>query len=267
MTVYLSKLVLNPTCPEVYRDISNVVQMHKTICSAFDDLGKEASPRSGYNLLYRLETDANAGSISLLVQCEMEKQPAWDRINEALHTRYIASHQTTSLSWLFPLLVNGATCKFRLYANAVKRPRPEKHLTEEEKKAFKPGKTNRIPLVKEEQRIKWLIKQGKGTRQFPGHGFDLVKVNVVMKTGEKQDGCGFFELAVSAQQDKHGNEDATWMTPWDGRVGKNLVKIKGVTFDGLLKITDQDRFANAVKHGIGPAKAYGCGLLSVLPLK
>ena len=37
----------------------------------------------------------------------------------------------------------------------------------------------------------------------------------------------------------------------------------GVRFDGLLRVTDPDRLAEAVWDGIGPAKAFGFGLLSL----
>jgi len=36
-----------------------------------------------------------------------------------------------------------------------------------------------------------------------------------------------------------------------------------VLFEGTLKVTDPDAFANALARGIGPAKAFGFGLLSV----
>ena len=39
----------------------------------------------------------------------------------------------------------------------------------------------------------------------------------------------------------------------------------GVRFDGLLRVTDPDRLAEAVRDGIGPAKAFGFGLLSLAP--
>lgn len=37
-------------------------------------------------------------------------------------------------------------------------------------------------------------------------------------------------------------------------------------FDGLLMVTDADAFRNALMYGIGHEKAYGCGLMSVIPV-
>lgn len=36
-----------------------------------------------------------------------------------------------------------------------------------------------------------------------------------------------------------------------------------VLFEGVLEVTDPERLAEAVATGIGPAKAFGCGLLSL----
>jgi CRISPR system Cascade subunit CasE len=44
---------------------------------------------------------------------------------------------------------------------------------------------------------------------------------------------------------------------------KELVKLKLVRFEGLLSVTEPQDFNLALAQGIGPAKAFGCGLLSL----
>lgn len=44
------------------------------------------------------------------------------------------------------------------------------------------------------------------------------------------------------------------------------VTITRATFDGILEAVDVDRFRTALTHGIGRAKGYGCGLLTLAPL-
>jgi CRISPR system Cascade subunit CasE len=39
-----------------------------------------------------------------------------------------------------------------------------------------------------------------------------------------------------------------------------------VEFDGVLKVTDSEAFGRALSSGIGPAKGFGFGLLSVAHL-
>jgi CRISPR system Cascade subunit CasE len=36
-----------------------------------------------------------------------------------------------------------------------------------------------------------------------------------------------------------------------------------VTFEGLLRVTDGNAFVSLLKNGLGPAKAFGCGLMLV----
>jgi len=47
------------------------------------------------------------------------------------------------------------------------------------------------------------------------------------------------------------------------KCGKGLVF--KVTYDGLLKIADSEKFREAMLTGIGRKKAYGCGLITVMP--
>lgn len=47
--------------------------------------------------------------------------------------------------------------------------------------------------------------------------------------------------------------------------GEPKVVITKVTFEGILTVTDKDRFIGALTQGIGRAKAYGCGMLTIIP--
>ena len=51
-----------------------------------------------------------------------------------------------------------------------------------------------------------------------------------------------------------------------GEKGAGL-RMRSVLFDGILKVSDADSFAKAITSGIGPAKAFGFGLLSIAPLR
>lgn len=46
--------------------------------------------------------------------------------------------------------------------------------------------------------------------------------------------------------------------------GKNRVSIKGVTYEGILKVCDEDKFKKLLVTGIGRGKAYGMGLLTIV---
>lgn len=48
-----------------------------------------------------------------------------------------------------------------------------------------------------------------------------------------------------------------------GGKGRPGLHVRPVLYEGLLTVTDADAFRQTLIAGIGPAKAYGCGLLSV----
>lgn len=48
--------------------------------------------------------------------------------------------------------------------------------------------------------------------------------------------------------------------------GRSRVTLSTAVFEGVLKVTDADLFRSALCRGIGRAKAFGCGLLTIAPL-
>jgi CRISPR system Cascade subunit CasE len=91
--------------------------------------------------------------------------------------------------------------------------------------------SNRVPLVHEAAQIEWLQKQAAA------HGFRLL------------------DLAISQPQRQTG---------WQKDNGRPLT-LYTVQYNGRLQITDATQFTHALHTGIGPAKAFGCGLLSLAP--
>jgi CRISPR system Cascade subunit CasE len=45
------------------------------------------------------------------------------------------------------------------------------------------------------------------------------------------------------------------------------VVLRTATYEGVLTITDVDRFRQTLTNGIGRAKAYGCGLMTIIPYR
>lgn len=70
------------------------------------------------------------------------------------------------------------------------------------------------------------------------------------------------------QGDKYGfairqvQEDANRINV-EGRKGDMQIHYAAVRFTGILEITDAEAFWEAYRHGIGPGKAYGLGMLTV----
>ncbi|GAA1314541.1 type I-E CRISPR-associated protein Cas6/Cse3/CasE [Saccharothrix xinjiangensis] len=120
----------------------------------------------------------------------------------------------------------GRRLSFRLLANATQDTRP----------VNLKGKTRRVAHHKSEDQIGWLI--GKGEQ----HGF-------IIPTARD----GQPDVAPSPVPRMTGRKDEATIT------------VDPVRFDGHLVVTDRTAFTHALITGIGRAKAYGCGLLSLAP--
>lgn len=85
----------------------------------------------------------------------------------------------------------------------------------------------RYALLAEEAQLTWLARQGER------HGF---AVDVALVTGSH------------------------WL---HGRKGQSRISLLRVAFEGRLRVQDATALDKAMAAGIGPGKAFGCGLLSL----
>lgn len=128
-----------------------------------------------------------------------------------------------------------------------------------------------VPAFSAEQRLAFRLvanptKKEKRPGQRQGRRVALLDS---MDTSEQTPACTWLE----GKGLQHGFKvlyaltDAFWLGT--SRVGlsdaKNSLPLYGVRYDGLLQITDQNLFFQALQTGVGPAKAFGFGLLSVAP--
>jgi CRISPR system Cascade subunit CasE len=122
-----------------------------------------------------------------------------------------------------PTLKRGDTLHFLLTANPIKT------IADEDGRINAKGtpKKCRVPLLREEDLRAWLSR--------------------------KLDG------AVSLGQLEVRTEAPLYFRKAGGAPGK----IAPATFEGRLRVDAPDRFLQTLYHGIGPAKAFGCGLLLV----
>lgn len=122
---------------------------------------------------------------------------------------------------------NGQRLRFRLRANPIKTIKDSSKGTVEKKgKTF--TKTVRVPLSHEEQQQAWLERKLRDFAQLETLIVQPEPVTYFRKVKESHSG-----------------------------------KIQTVLFDGIMTVTDSVEFESQVLLGIGPAKAFGCGLLSV----
>ncbi len=86
------------------------------------------------------------------------------------------------------------------------------------------------PIMGEKDLTNWITKKGNK------HGFSISQVEVLSQRG----------------------------IPFDKKGNGGIHNV--VEFSGILTVTDHDKFFNAVKTGIGPAKSFGYGMMQVIPI-
>lgn len=90
----------------------------------------------------------------------------------------------------------------------------------------------------------------------PGVAVDAVDVAVNRGQGRRPDPNPAREVRITGRS-RHSFAK--------GGRGPHVV-FHSATFEGRLKVVDPAAFATRLLHGIGPSKAYGCGLLTLAPL-
>ncbi|ROT31154.1 type I-E CRISPR-associated protein Cas6/Cse3/CasE [Micromonospora sp. HM5-17] len=131
---------------------------------------------------------------------------------------------TRDYDGLLDSLHAGQRWAFRLTANP----------THSGRKTADAKETQRFGYLREEEQVGWL------ERRAARHGF-----------------------ALATQDDGRPNLRLHRRQTQSFRRGMGTVTLTTATYDGILQITDADAFRRALVGGIGHAKAYGCGLLTL----
>jgi CRISPR system Cascade subunit CasE len=264
--LYLSQIWLNSRSRDAWRDLSDVQGLHRTLMRAFpsavatrtvgDSVDDDApgGARAAVGLLFRPEVDRRTGMVRVLAQSTVV--PDW----RALPAGYVAPAPGCPDGWATRLLPPavwhpevGARRRFRLRANATAKVHG-----------------NRVPLRTDGAQLAWLLSHATmgGFRVTlpapadavpPGHPEaprlrDLEGVAPV---------AGLPPVRLDRDDTVQGWRPGG--TSAEGRPSRARLTFEGLTFEGILEVADPERFAAAMRAGIGPAKAYGYGLLSIAP--
>lgn len=234
--MYMSKLNLNLRSVDVQKDLRNCYDLHRTVLSAYPQLDSEnKKARDVFNVLYRLDNSSASDRLDLLVQSE--SKPDWSKLPQ--HYVTYSSQNTPNIevkdiSHVFDTIKNGMCLRFRIRANATKKTN-----TSLKKDRLEGRKNNgtRIPILKTDEQIKWITNKSKL------HGFDIVSVKNLPDVNISNTGIS------------------------KGRKTDKILTFNSVVFEGILAINDTVVFSDTLKKGIGSAKAFGFGLLSIAPAK
>lgn len=185
------------------------------------------NPYEIHRALWKLfPSEANAGR-DFLFRVEHSGQQNAEVLMQSIREPIVATVREARLlrSKLYPLsLQHGQRLRFKLLANPVKTINDEGGRLNAEGEV----KKCRVPLLHDEELQAWLIRKLVGIAEIE---------SIVV---EKRPPMNF------------------------RKASERLVgKVQPVCFQGILSIVDPAELESLVQSGIGPGKAFGCGLLSL----
>ncbi|WP_433618595.1 type I-E CRISPR-associated protein Cas6/Cse3/CasE [Dactylosporangium sp. CA-139114] len=186
----------------------------------------EDHDRPGARALWRLDTTAD-GTVQLYLVSP--GRPDLTHIVDQAGARALGTAEawtTRAYDGLLAALQPGQRWAFRLTANPVHNGRKTPASTD----------TQRFGRLRPAEQIQWLLD--RATR------------------------CGF---TIGAQHDGQPNVVVRRRQTLTFKRRTSTVTLTTATFDGVLDVTDPEAFRQALSQGIGHAKAYGCGLLTIAP--
>lgn len=277
--MYLSRLVFNARNPRARGWLADCHALHSFIMSGFPSLPGNDAAREHFGVLFRVERMTEPPAINVLVQSQVV--PRWEWDEDAILT----CDPPRPLGPLLKQVADGQRYRFRLRANPTRRVhqrstegplreldasgewRDPSLISAHERTGIVRGAQvesagggtardvgkwigKRVELRREEEQLAWLARQGAGDHSRAGHGFDLLTAGLLPAGREVT---------------------MTRADPGDTLKGKlrqpNPLTFGTVLFEGGLVVTNAELFRGALLHGIGPGKAFGCGLLSLPPLR
>lgn len=234
---YLSRLRLNLRDRRVRKDLSDSQALHRRLLDAFP----EATSRADADLLYRVEARRGGQFPDYVVLVQSGAEPDWSRLDagylqDESHAFWseTGGADVKDVGAMFSQLQSGDQFRFRLRAN----PTQKRHFTEgdvdEDGNPRRPTGPNgtRMPLFDDAELRDWIVNKGNQ------HGFEVT-------------GARWQPDPVTGDRQRGEKTNGTKLTHY------------AVLFEGVLEVTDATTFRDALAHGIGPAKAYGFGLLSL----
>jgi CRISPR system Cascade subunit CasE len=223
---WLSRVELNPARRTSRGVLGSPQSMHAAIMAAFPG---QLSARSSQRVLWRL--DPAPGVVRLYVVAP-EEPDFTHLVEQAGWPTLSTTWQTRDYEPLLAKLTAGQPWAFRLTANPARSRR-----------AAEGAETQRYGHVTVAQQQGWLASRAAAA------GFDLVPATGTDGGGDPADGVVVRDRSTMRF-----------------RRGEGTVTIARATFEGRLIVKDADVFRQTLVGGIGPAKAYGCGLLTVAPV-
>lgn len=243
--MHYSRLLLNLQSSQVRRDLANDHEMHRTVMSAFPTLnlpkdGDQRQRQSGDSgsILWRVDHDPRRGIAMLIVQSD--SAPDWQPLLKR-YPGYVTPSPDSDLDPISTMERHlsfhpGQRLKFRLRANPTRKIKSD-------------GRKNgqRLGLTTPDEQRAWLER--KASDATHPNGFRLIHFDTIPDPAARR------QRVAPRTTDDQGVATAT----------QSRTHV-AVLFEGILEVTDPEQLQHTLRAGIGSAKAFGFGLLSVAPV-
>lgn len=267
--MYLTRFRVNTARMGARRLLGSPQVLHAAVMSSFADR-VSPHPGEGPRVLWRVDHDSRHEVLLYIVS--PDRPDLTHLVEQAGWPSTPGGWKTASYTPFLTRLASGETWAFRLTANPVHSIR---------RVANEP--TKRTAHVTARHQLEWLAKRqeqlgfsilesplGVGVKAGASggrgdHATDGTTAAGRAPVGGATDGDGSeqkeYEVVVHNRRDlAFGKSDES--------SGKRLdVKLVRVTYDGRLRVTDPDALRRTLTSGVGKAKAYGCGLMTLAPLE
>jgi len=221
--MFLSQLILNPRSRQVRSEMAHPYELHRTVMSGFIQNFPDE------RILYRLDISARDGIPHLLVQSRYV--PDWSKVLANAGYLLEVPGGNPQVREFQPEFSAGQRLVFRLVANPTRSVKTDE-MRARQTQSGKRERGQRVSITKTDEQVAWLERKGcEG-------GFSVGVVRVT-RYGEQH---------IPVPNDEIELQDARH---W------------AVCFDGELQVTEPQRFIQTLELGIGSAKGFGYGLLSV----
>jgi len=244
--MYLTRAYLNPRRDGAQRLLASPHRMHAATLASFPEQPVPAPSDRG-RVLWRLDPDNPHRPVLWIVS---PTRPDLTHIIETAGWPRADTPQWESRPY-GPLLQRLAASQhyaFRLTANPTRQIKSDRSPADSAVGSGPPRhRGKRVPHATVEYQLEWLAQRSEHA------GFRLLPSSALMpSSGEHAIQVELSERATSRFRKK---ED------------ERRVTIARTTYVGALEVTDADSLSRTLCQGLGHARAYGCGLLTLAPLR
>ncbi len=231
--MYLTRMPLNAARGETRRLLASPYRLHAAVEAAFPPGMGESNENEEGRILWRLDRRVEEPQALWLYIVSPEKPDLTHVVEQAGWPVHDRLWETKDYTPLLDRIENGQRWEFRLKANPVRKVREDKGRNSNGRVV---GTIQGHVTV--DQQIDWLASRAEA------HGFAL----------PLDDDNG--PMVVVSQRNRE-----------TFKRGSNEVTLSTAVYNGVLTVTDADRMRATLCQGIGRAKGFGCGLLTVAPVR